>query len=172
MSKTKKVTVSMTEETKQKALDLSVLVLGTENISGYISYLINKAHKDMTILDKARQIFISSYFTARDFERETGVDFKIAAMNLTKRAGEGKISRSSNNGESYFYFNEGQIKLQPKFFTSIESGCKFYVSKQVSINSTYRYVINPKTPSNTYALSYFENNPKRYKPSKEKIQHK
>jgi len=44
MSKTKKVTVSMTEETKQKALDLSVLILGTENISGYISYLINKAH--------------------------------------------------------------------------------------------------------------------------------
>ena len=44
MAKTKKVTVSMTEETKQKALDLSVLVLGTENISGYISYLINKAH--------------------------------------------------------------------------------------------------------------------------------
>ena len=41
---TKKVTVSMTEETKQKALDLSVLILGTENISGYISYLINKAH--------------------------------------------------------------------------------------------------------------------------------
>ena len=44
MAKTKKVTVSMTEETKQKAIDLSVLVLGTENISGYISYLINKAH--------------------------------------------------------------------------------------------------------------------------------
>tara|TARA_R110002072_G_scaffold299455_1_gene475091 strand:- start:940 stop:1089 length:150 start_codon:yes stop_codon:yes gene_type:complete len=47
MAKTKKVTVSMTEETKQKALNLSVLVLGTENISGYISYLINKAHKDV-----------------------------------------------------------------------------------------------------------------------------
>ena len=44
MAKTKKVTVSMTEETKQKALSLSVLVLGTENISGYISYLINKSH--------------------------------------------------------------------------------------------------------------------------------
>lgn len=44
MAKTKKVTVSMTEETKQKALELSVLVLGTENISGYISYLINKSH--------------------------------------------------------------------------------------------------------------------------------
>ena len=44
MQKTKKVTVSMTEETKQKAVYLSVLVLGTENISGYISYLINKAH--------------------------------------------------------------------------------------------------------------------------------
>ena len=43
MAKTKKVTVSMTEETKQKALDLSVLILGTENISGYITYLINKA---------------------------------------------------------------------------------------------------------------------------------
>ena len=33
----------MTEETKQKALDLSVLVLGRENISGYLTYLINKA---------------------------------------------------------------------------------------------------------------------------------
>jgi hypothetical protein len=126
----------------------------------------------MTILDKARQIFISSYFTARDFERETGVNLKIAAMNLTKRVGEGKISRSSSDGEVYFYFNEAQIKLQPKFFTSIESGCKFYVSKEVSINSTYRYIINPKTPSNTYALSYFEEQPERYKPSEEKIQYK
>jgi len=43
MSRTKKVTVTMTEETKTKALNLSVLVLGTENISGYITYLINKA---------------------------------------------------------------------------------------------------------------------------------
>ena len=33
MSKTKKVTVTMSEETKQKSLNLSVLVLGTENIS-------------------------------------------------------------------------------------------------------------------------------------------
>ncbi len=46
MSKTKKVTISMTEETKQKAVNLSVSVLGTENISGYISYLINKANKE------------------------------------------------------------------------------------------------------------------------------
>ena len=44
MAKTKKVTVTMTKETKQKALNLSVLVLGTENISGYITYLINKAY--------------------------------------------------------------------------------------------------------------------------------
>jgi len=44
MSKTKKVTVTMTEETKQKAVNLSVMILGTENISGYITYLINKAH--------------------------------------------------------------------------------------------------------------------------------
>ena len=43
MAKTKKVTVTMTEETKQKAVDLSILILGTENISGYITYLINKA---------------------------------------------------------------------------------------------------------------------------------
>ena len=47
MAKTKKVTVSMTEETKQKAVEDSVFVLGTENISGYISYLINKAHKEV-----------------------------------------------------------------------------------------------------------------------------
>lgn len=44
MPKTKKVTLSMTEETKQKAVDLSIVILGKENISGYISYLINKAH--------------------------------------------------------------------------------------------------------------------------------
>ena len=43
MTKTKKVTITMTEKTKQKALNLSVLVLGAENISGYITYLINKA---------------------------------------------------------------------------------------------------------------------------------
>jgi hypothetical protein len=42
--KTKKVTVSMTEETEIKAQNLSVLILGTQNVSGYISYLINKAH--------------------------------------------------------------------------------------------------------------------------------
>ena len=44
MSKTKKVTVTMTEETKQKAVNLSILIFGTKNISGYITYLINKAH--------------------------------------------------------------------------------------------------------------------------------
>ena len=43
MTKTKKVTVTMTEETKQKAVNLSLLILGIENISGYITYLINKA---------------------------------------------------------------------------------------------------------------------------------
>jgi hypothetical protein len=43
MANTKKVTITMTEETKQKAANLSVLILGTENISGYITYLINRA---------------------------------------------------------------------------------------------------------------------------------
>lgn len=45
----------------------------------------------MTILDQARLHFKEEFFTARQFEKMTGVDFKIAAMNLTKRADEGKI---------------------------------------------------------------------------------
>ncbi len=43
MANTKKVTVTMTEETEKDAQDLSVLILGQQNVSGYITYLINKA---------------------------------------------------------------------------------------------------------------------------------
>ncbi len=43
---TKKVTVTMTEETKQRALDLSMIELGSKKLSTYITYLINKAHQE------------------------------------------------------------------------------------------------------------------------------
>ena len=46
MSKTKKVTVSMTEETEKIAQEDSLKILGTQNVSGYISYLIKKARKE------------------------------------------------------------------------------------------------------------------------------
>lgn len=48
MIKTKKVTVSMTEETEKIAQEDSVDVLGTKNVSGYISYLIKKTRKEKT----------------------------------------------------------------------------------------------------------------------------
>ena len=43
---TKKVTVTMTDKTKKRALNLAVLEIGSKNISGYITYLINKAHQE------------------------------------------------------------------------------------------------------------------------------
>lgn len=46
MPKTKKVTITITEEMHQKGIDLSVLVLGSENFSGIVSYAINKLHKE------------------------------------------------------------------------------------------------------------------------------
>jgi len=46
MSKTKKVTITLTEEQQIKARNLSVLILGKENISGLIGYMINKLHKE------------------------------------------------------------------------------------------------------------------------------
>lgn len=46
MPKTKKVTITITDEMQQKGKDLSVLVFGSENFSGLISYLINKADKE------------------------------------------------------------------------------------------------------------------------------
>ncbi len=46
MSKTKKVTITLTDEQQAKARNLSVLVLGKENISGLIGYLINKLDKE------------------------------------------------------------------------------------------------------------------------------
>ena len=47
MAKTKKVTLSMTEETEKIAQEDSVEVLGSKNVSGYISYLIKKARKEV-----------------------------------------------------------------------------------------------------------------------------
>ena len=46
MAKTKKVTITLTEEQQEKARNLSVLILGKENISGLIGYMINKIHKE------------------------------------------------------------------------------------------------------------------------------
>ena len=46
MAKTKKVTITITDEMHQKGNNLSVLVLGVENFSGLISYLINKGDKE------------------------------------------------------------------------------------------------------------------------------
>ena len=42
LNKTKKVTITLTDEQQVKARNLSVLVLGKENISGLIGYMINK----------------------------------------------------------------------------------------------------------------------------------
>ena len=47
MSKLKRINISITKETHEKAREQSVLVLGQENISGYFSYLINKEHKEL-----------------------------------------------------------------------------------------------------------------------------
>lgn len=46
MSKTKKVTITLTDEQQAKARNLSVLVLGKENISGLIGYMINKLDRE------------------------------------------------------------------------------------------------------------------------------
>lgn len=43
---TKKVTISMTESEQNKARNLSVLLLGQENISGLFRYLLHKADKN------------------------------------------------------------------------------------------------------------------------------
>ena len=43
---TKKVTITLTEEQQEKARNLSVLILGKENISGLIGYMINKLDKE------------------------------------------------------------------------------------------------------------------------------
>lgn len=45
-TRTKKVTITLTNEQQEKARDLSVLVLGKENISGLIGYMINKLDKE------------------------------------------------------------------------------------------------------------------------------
>jgi len=45
MTKTKKVTISLTAEQQEEARRQSKELLGKENISGYIGYLILKARK-------------------------------------------------------------------------------------------------------------------------------
>jgi len=44
---TKKVTITITDEMKQKGKELSVLVFGRENFSGLISYMINNLDKEV-----------------------------------------------------------------------------------------------------------------------------
>ena len=41
MSKTKKVTITMTPEMKKRGKEMSINLFGHENLSGYISFLIN-----------------------------------------------------------------------------------------------------------------------------------
>lgn len=45
MAKTIKMTVTITPETKSKGVKNAKATLGTSNISGYISFLINEADK-------------------------------------------------------------------------------------------------------------------------------
>ncbi len=47
MPKTKKVTITLTDKQQARARNLSVLVLGKENISGLIGYMINKLDKEV-----------------------------------------------------------------------------------------------------------------------------
>ena len=46
MAKTKKITITLTDEQQAKARSLSVFVLGKENISGLMGYMINKLDKE------------------------------------------------------------------------------------------------------------------------------
>ncbi len=46
-NRTKKATITITYEMHQKGKDLSVLVLGFENFSGLVSYMITKLHKEV-----------------------------------------------------------------------------------------------------------------------------
>jgi len=43
MPKTKKVTITLTEEQQEQARKQSKVLFGKENISGYVGYLIEKA---------------------------------------------------------------------------------------------------------------------------------
>jgi len=44
--KTKKVTITLTPEQQEKARDLSKSILGKENISGLVAYMIIKLDKE------------------------------------------------------------------------------------------------------------------------------
>ena len=46
MSKNHQKTISITGEIEEKARELSVDILGKDNFSGLVSYLINKAYKE------------------------------------------------------------------------------------------------------------------------------
>ena len=47
METTKKVTITLTPDAIGQAKSLSVHTLGRENMSGYVAYLIKKAHLEM-----------------------------------------------------------------------------------------------------------------------------
>ena len=42
---TKKVTITLTEDQQNKGKEVAKEILGKENLSGIVGYLINKAHK-------------------------------------------------------------------------------------------------------------------------------
>ena len=68
---TKKVTITITNEMQQKGKDLSVLVLGDENFSGLISYMINKLSKQAETKQLSIDGVVSSDFKTVVSDYET-----------------------------------------------------------------------------------------------------
>jgi len=62
--------------------------------------------KKKSLMELAKEHFPNTYFTARDFDMATGIDYKIAAMVFTKAVGTGKIGRSTTSGITRFYLIE------------------------------------------------------------------
>lgn len=74
MANTKKVTVSMTEETEKIAQEDSIEILGSKNVSGYISYLIKKARKE-THKKKNELLSLDNYEDLHFCSKEHFVEF-------------------------------------------------------------------------------------------------
>lgn len=56
------------------------------------------------ILTLVKEEFLTDTFTVREFEKKTGVDFKVAAMNLAKLANSHKLGRFRGDDGTPFYF--------------------------------------------------------------------
>ena len=60
-----------------------------------------------------------SCFDSRDFERKTGIEHKVSAMNLKKLANSCKIGTFSSRGENvFFYRSKEQINEAIKKYNS------------------------------------------------------